>query len=418
MPNIFQPAQIQDPNQKGFLSQSAFPASLQGTMTGGQATPSPTPSSVPQTTAGAVSGPAATGGMGAGAAPSTIPIGAFGTAMNELRSKLAANEGLNAQKAALLRQVYERPLTEEERRTLTPSQQNAIMSNNRGLIDLEVRLINDTIQGRANTLDSGIKYLTDTYQQDIQNAENQRQKAIDNVLNFAQVYGSQAKAALTSLYGQEYVDQLKGMGIDIDSFASQATLAQQKQYSDGAGGYELSDSELKALDSSPQGKSLYALGDLKRSAQEYQSLLDDYGYEFKGKGKNLLESAYADLKVKWKEAANLGALTGPDLELIMDAVKPATGIRGLGSLITGGGTEGIKGSVGQLLERVDREGANSYENLLKRNKKYGSSQYVKALGQPFGGNSLKEKVTAAGYDYDQMRADGFSDEEIAAAIGE
>ena len=77
-----------------------------------------------------------------------------------------------------------------------------------------------------------------------------------------------------------------------------------------------------------------ALGELKRSAEWYEDLLDEHGYEFRGSGKALLDNAYADLQVKWKEAANLGALTGPDLQLIIDSVKPATGWGGLVQKIT------------------------------------------------------------------------------------
>jgi hypothetical protein len=145
----------------------------------------------------------------------------------------------------------------------------------------------------------------------------------------------------------------------------------------------LNDKDIKTIESSNEGKTLVNLGELMRSAENYSDLLGQYGTELFGSGKTLLDGAYADLQVKWKEAAKLGALTGPDLQLIFDAIKPATGFRGAFSALTGGGTSGIKSGVSSLMDRITSEATVTYDRLNSRNKKYAGSNYVKQLIQPF-----------------------------------
>lgn len=145
----------------------------------------------------------------------------------------------------------------------------------------------------------------------------------------------------------------------------------------------LSDQELAALDRSPQGKKVITLGDLKTKATRYLGLIGQYGYELKGTGKTLLEAAYSELKISWKEASNLGALMGPDILILMDAIKPVTGVTGLGSVMFGGGVSGIKSGVQQLITNIDTDGQKAWQQLMLRNPKYQQSEYAYSLLYPF-----------------------------------
>lgn len=171
----------------------------------------------------------------------SMPIDVFGQALNEMRSKLSANDDLMKQKAALLQQLYDRPLTPDQLKDLTPSQQTAVQSSNRNLIDMEIRLINDTVQGRADTLDKSINYLTTTYQQSIDNAEKQKSDAQTLVYQFVQQYGSNAGAALKALYGQDKLNQLKSMGIDVEQFAQAGipSISQERYVPTDIGGFNV-----------------------------------------------------------------------------------------------------------------------------------------------------------------------------------
>jgi len=61
-----------------------------------------------------------------------------------------------------------------------------------------------------------------------------------------------------------------------------------------------------------------------------------------GKGAQDIDSAYSQVKIKYKEAANLGALSGPDIGLVVEGIAPAAGIGGVWSILKGGGEEGLK----------------------------------------------------------------------------
>ena len=162
---------------------------------------------------------------------SFMDMGTFGKAMDEMKTKLGANNDLMEQKKKILMQLYDRPLTDEEKKTLTPSQQSALDGNNRNLIDMEVRLINDTVQGRTTSLDSSVKYLTDTYQAEITRMDTQKKDATDNLMSFIKDQGENSQAALESLYGKDYVEKIKqSTGIDVSGIGSMpGTAAEWKE---------------------------------------------------------------------------------------------------------------------------------------------------------------------------------------------
>lgn len=147
---------------------------------------------------------------------------------------------------------------------------------------------------------------------------------------------------------------------------------------------QLSEDQLRKVDMTNEKKNLDALANLQLSAQRYRDLVDQEGWAGVGTGRALLEGAYADLKVKWKEAANLGALTGPDLDLIIEAVKPSTGLKGLKQKFIGGGKDGLLQQIDRLKGNITEDGQRYYDQLIKRNEEYQYSPYVQSLGKPFG----------------------------------
>ncbi len=200
--------------------------------------------------------------------------------------------------------------------------------------------------------------------------------------------------------------QLEGMP---NSYKEWMLAGQQGTYGDWLkntlGFGELTDKELAAVDKTKEAENLKLVSDLKASALRYKDTLNTYGYEAFGVGKTLLDNTYAELQVKWKEAARLGALTGPDLQLILDAVKPATGLRGAYSVATGGGVSGISTGVDAMITRLDEDGLRNFELLKTRNTKYKDNPYVNALGKPFesggknGGAVILEGTTSSGIKY-------------------
>jgi len=145
----------------------------------------------------------------------------------------------------------------------------------------------------------------------------------------------------------------------------------------------LSEVQLKNVDNSPQGKALKALADMKIKQDRYKSLVEVFGFEAVGENKSAIDRAYADFKIAYKEAANLGALTGPDVGLIEEAVKPASGIENYFTYVTSGGQRGIVDTLQKATTNAKKEALTNYKNLTARNPIYSQSEYVKTFIDPF-----------------------------------
>lgn len=152
---------------------------------------------------------------------------------------------------------------------------------------------------------------------------------------------------------------------------------------------DLTDKELAALDRTKEKKALDKLADLKIALGNYKTLVDTFGTELYGGNAARIDSAYATAKVLWKEAANLGALTGPDVTLLEEALKPASGLKGKVSLGLYG-LEGIKSSIDDAISATDKSAKRNLDLLIRRNARYKTSEYVKALGEPFGIKGVKK----------------------------
>ncbi len=101
-----------------------------------------------------------------------------------------------------------------------------------------------------------------------------------------------------------------------------------------------------------------ALIKLQKSINDYGAAVDKAGgFAFSGKDAAEIQSKLADLQIQYKEAANLGALTGPDVELIKRAITPGSGgpadfvrFKLRGGLP--GAKENIESALGQLKGKI------------------------------------------------------------------
>ena len=231
----------------------------------------------------------------------------------------------------------------------------------------QVADMNDVLKLRSEYPDAGIS-ITDSYQD-----------AVDK-LAFSNKYAKE-------VYNSDGVGSNKPVSIDgVDYFQDPATgewfLASDVVGATSNGETTLSDKEVKELDITTEAKALKTLADLKASVQQYDSLIGQEGFALTGGGRAKLDALYADVKIKWKEAAALGALTGPDLELIQQAVPSATGFGRLNPF--GANQKGVRDTLAQTIAGLDRSARNKYDQLILRNDKYGNNPYVRSLGTPFG----------------------------------
>lgn len=142
--------------------------------------------------------------------------------------KLNTNSDLMKQRNLIIKQLYDQPLNADEVKQLPEGLQQAVTDGNKPNLEMQLRLINDSIAGRRDTMSQSLEFLTNGYTQSREDAEKQRQDAITNVLNFATQYGSNAPAALRQLYGDDYINQLSGLGIDVNNLSGLKTIAEQK----------------------------------------------------------------------------------------------------------------------------------------------------------------------------------------------
>jgi vacuolar-type H+-ATPase subunit E/Vma4 len=128
------------------------------------------------------------------------------------------------------------------------------------------------------------------------------------------------------------------------------------------------DAQVKKIESSPEAKKLMALKDLEGKLNAYREVAaQPEKFDITGSRKAIADSLYADLKIAYKEAANLGALTGPDVAIIQEAIKPTSG--GFGALVSykaGGGQKGVLGSIDTALATLKRQKENNSSTLVSK----------------------------------------------------
>lgn len=158
----------------------------------------------------------------------------------------------------------------------------------------------------------------------------------------------------------------------------------------------LTEAQLKQIDTSPQGKKLVSLSGLYQKSQTYKNLLDTYGFQAVGSEKAKLDQAYADLKIAYKEAANLGALTGPDVLLLEEAIKPASGATNYLNYKLSGGKKGVSGAIDGALSKARAEALQNFKQLTARKPEYRGSEYVTSLITPFATDYSKADIDNMG----------------------
>lgn len=202
----------------------------------------------------------------------------------------------------------------------------------------------------------------------------------------------QAQLAMIPLERAYKTAQINAIGWD--------NLQKEAELADKANGF-LSEKDIKNIDTSPQGKQLVTASNLKLKLSSYQDLVKQHGFEMLGPNKAVLENAYTELQLAYKEAANLGVLNGPDLGLVENAIRSATpGFLGnVGNILRlGGGTRNLEANLEQAQTTLNNSASLVAEQLYARNPAYKQSSYVQSLVLPFG----DELITKA--EQDEMDA--------------
>jgi len=190
--------------------------------------------------------------------------------------------------------------------------------------------------------------------------------------------------------------QLKGLQIEqgemnLDKVRAQLQEMEREARSITESTGQLSVKQLDKLDKTPQVKKLQTLKGLKTSLIQYKDLVDKYGTaRFSPTQIKLLDQARADAVIAWKEAAALGALTGPDLELIEKAIPRATaeGYGPIDQLTAPILNAPILRALEQSIGKADADALREVEGIKARGQHFYDNDYMRSIISPF----LDEKM--------------------------
>jgi len=90
---------------------------------------------------------------------------AFTRVIAQMQDQLNKDASMNKTKNTLLKHMFDTPLSDEEKKALTPALRHAIDSNNIDRVASEIRAINDEVSGRRNTIDQAVKQVSDVWSQ-------------------------------------------------------------------------------------------------------------------------------------------------------------------------------------------------------------------------------------------------------------
>lgn len=164
---------------------------------------------------------------------------------------------------------------------------------------------------------------------------------------------------------------------------------------------------------SDEGKKIKGLTDFVNSLNNYRNLVKKHGLQgspFGSDAKRDMESAYSDLQLKYKEAGLLGALTGPDIGIVIRGIPDATSF--VGALKAGvGATSGAAGiikTLDQVKDRSNQEFNAAMQNLNMGLGKFGGQQLLQSYNEQF-------QKALSGESKPSEQA-GYTEQELAAEI--
>lgn len=161
--------------------------------------------------------------------------------------------------------------------------------------------------------------------------------------------------------------------------------AQNRTTGEGESGTVTIDSKEKTkLQSDPSVKKVKAANELQMALKTYRDMVAQQGdLVTGGVEKAKIEAAYNNLKIQFKNAAELGAITAPDVPLIEGAIKPITkdwyDVAGKVNFANEGGVAGVLTSLDTALGISNEKKEQAIEELKGLYPDYVNSDYFKAL---------------------------------------
>lgn len=266
----------------------------------------PPPSSVPPGPAEAPPASETGGTSPSGGAPTPPAPGspqgsqsAFQLAFNQLMAQGKNMQGLQDQKNKLVQQLYDRPLTPEELRTLSPQQQEAIRNGDKALLEFQILTLNDTIKGRADENTSALTYLMDGYKLDQAELTKKAERAYSSFTSmlekYPQLYSMMSPESIQKIQQGDLPtpEDMVKLGTEYSKLAktggSQTASIQEYEYAKAQGykgsytDYQNEDANRKALatglsglTSSEKSTALQLKRDFEDKTKDYRTIAASY----------------------------------------------------------------------------------------------------------------------------------------------
>ena len=120
--------------------------------------------------------------------------------LNNLNTGLQQNNTLVSQKNLIQKQLFDQPLSASELAQLPPDVRAIVQGGNQDQMKLQLQVINDSLQGRNQSVASSLSFLTTGYE----NAQQAYQTSMTNILNYSRYLGAKPSDVLKAAYPQIY----------------------------------------------------------------------------------------------------------------------------------------------------------------------------------------------------------------------
>jgi hypothetical protein len=170
------------------------------------------------------------------AGPGNFDQSQFAFAMDKMRSKIMEKNALADRRGLLVKALFDSPLNEEELKKLSPEEAKAITTGDQDLLEWQIRLLNQNLQGKTKSLDSAVSYLTDAYTRDVETAEKQRDRNLQIVQEALQLQGSRAFSNLPAEKKRQLEQQAGLPDGYLDNIPTTMAEQQEARLRAGSGG--------------------------------------------------------------------------------------------------------------------------------------------------------------------------------------
>lgn len=155
------------------------------------------------------------------AAPGTgLDSNSFANLLGSLNTGLQQNNAIVDQKNAVVNAMLGNTIDPATLAKLPPDIQSVIQSGDRSALMIQANILNNALQGKNDATANAIKYLSSDYQTTVQQAETDKQNAINTLLKIAQNFANPTTGTIDTTKLQSALSNLYP-GVDLSGVISQ-----------------------------------------------------------------------------------------------------------------------------------------------------------------------------------------------------